>query len=118
MSDRGNKKPGEDPPDKGNKRGPADCLEWDDDSDEDVFTPFTQENPVIDWPEATSGSKRPVKKAKNKNLGNDDCAKPIAKKSVAKKVAAKNSLAKNRVSTPSKGKCLGNLLFYCVIACF
>ena len=109
MSDRGNKKPGEDPPDKGKKRGPSDCLESDDDSDEDVFTPFTQENPVIVWPDATSVTKRPVKKAKKKN---DDCSKPVAKKSVAKEVGSKNALAKNRGSTPSKGKCLGNDLFF------
>ena len=130
MSESGAKKSGEDPPDNGNKRprGPADCLE--DSSDDEVFTPFTQENPAIVWPEETTKAKRSVKKARKNLLGADDGSKPVAKqsdgkkifakksvakRSVAKNSLAKNSLAKNRVSTPSKGKCLGKFGYFGII---
>ena len=81
------------PPDIAKKRprGPSDCLSWED-SDEEVFTPFTQENPE------------------------PKVVKVFAKKSVPKK--AKSGLSKNggakvkgvKKSSDEKGKSSGKLL--------
>ena len=73
------------------KRGPADCLDWED-SDEE-FTPYTQENPVPRF-------SPPAKKVFAK--------KSAAKKVVSKKNGAKNARAEKATSSISKGKCLGN----------
>ena len=50
MSDSVRKRPGDESPGNGQKRGrgPADCLNWEEESDEEEFTPFTQENPVLE----------------------------------------------------------------------
>ena len=97
MSDPGRKRPGDESPGNGQKRGrgPADCLDWNDESDEEDFTPYTQENPV-----------------------------PIVVETVSKKSSggrskkqAKKSCAKNKVSNASKGKCLGKVMLF-VLLCF
>jgi len=97
MSDSGRKRPGEESPGKGQKRGrgPADCLE---DSDEEDFVPFTQENPVpkVDQP------------VSSKSSGGRNKKKALVKE--GNQVFAKKSTAKNKAQNPSKGKCLGKIL--------
>ena len=100
MSDSVRKRPGDESPGNGQKRGrgPADCLNWEEESDEEEFTPFTQENPVLEVvepvPSKSSGGRNKKKKALDK---------------AGKHVVAKKSTAKNKLRNPSKGKCPGNI---------
>jgi hypothetical protein len=82
----------EDPPDsvKKKSRGPSDCLNWDDDSDEEMeFVPFTQPRPVP--------VVEPIKK------------KVFAKKSVAKSSSGKVKGRSTKSSVKGKAKKSGNL---------
>jgi hypothetical protein len=117
MGDSGNEKPGQSnkmAPDNdvstdggmNRKRGPADCLNWDESDEDEVFTPFTQ------TPEAVT-----VEIPKKKVFAR----KSTAKSSTTKKVSAKKSCAKSSSSGGSslkdarkrgsraKGKSLGML---------
>ena len=91
------------PPDVAKKRsrGPNDCLNYEDDSDEEEFTPYTQSNPDVMFMESESKPKLVFAK------------KSSAKKSSVKskrKGTGKSSKAKNgsKDGSSSKGKCGGN----------
>ena len=92
----------EEPPDPTLKRprGPYDCLNWDDSDEDEVFTPFTQENPPI-------------------SPGKVFAKKSSANKGSAKKSSVKNSRAKNRKKSTSKekGKSLGMFVLHCFYVC-
>ena len=92
------------PPDVSNKRprGPSDCLSWSDSEDE-PFTPFTQENPV---PKEIPAKKVFAKKSAPKRV----------KKSVIKKSSGKAS--QGTISANAKGKSLGMLCHLLVFLFF
>ena len=92
----------EEPPDVAKKRsrGPYDCLNWSDSEEDEVFTPFTQENPPLSPPKVFA----------KKSVGK----RSLVKKSSAKNSSAKNSSAKNsgaskpkKFTSKEKGKGLG-----------
>ena len=104
----------EEPPDRGKKRprGPYDCLNWSDSDEDEVFTPFTQENPPLSPPKVFA-KKSSAKKgfAKNSSAKNSS-----AKNSSAKNASAKNSgvTKRKKLTAKEKGKSIG---MYCICFC-
>jgi hypothetical protein len=111
-------------------RGPQDCLDWDESDDDEVFTPFTQSNPVIieSEPEEvfakksapkkmcgrkkSSAKKSSAKKSSEISFGDKSSSdKPSSDKPSTAKSSAKRSSSKNvrDVKNSKKGKMLGML---------
>ena len=91
-------------------RGPYDCLNWDEDS-EDEFVPFTQSNPEV--------VHTPVKKVFAKKSSAKSCSKSSGKSSAktSAKSSAKtlvNSAAKNSGSKKSKEKGKSGICLICL----
>jgi hypothetical protein len=95
----GDKRHVDDPPDVSKKRprGPYDCLNWDDSDEDEVFTPYTQENPKV--------VHTPIKVFAKKSSG---------RKGGSKKSSTKINRAKNSGSSRSKekGKSLGKCILF------
>ncbi len=53
------------------RRGPSDCLNWDEDDEDEEFTPYTQENPVIvhNIPQKSFARKAVVKSSSTRRKG-------------------------------------------------
>ena len=107
MSEGSRKRPGEPPHEEENKRGrgPKDCLSYSSSDEEEEFTPFTQENPVIEL----SDDDTTVRAAPDGTVRSSAVKKEKSKKSVAKNRTPSKSFAKNRTPSKSKGKCLGEI---------